>query len=71
VTGPRGTTFMVDTWGVHKGNIPVNRARLLLQVQYSILPIANFDYRPVSFAAASPHDRYTNRLILGSPPQTV
>jgi hypothetical protein len=64
VKGPRGTCFMVDTWGVHKGNVPVKRPRLLLQVQYSLLPIVNFDYRPASLPRLTCHDSYSNRLLI-------
>jgi hypothetical protein len=35
-----------------------------LQVQYSILPITMFDYKPLNIAFPKNIDRYTNRLLL-------
>jgi hypothetical protein len=67
VRGPSGTCFMVDTWGVHKGNAPLAKQRVMLQVQYSILPVLKFDYQPVEMAAKIPIDRYNNRLLLVAP----
>jgi hypothetical protein len=64
ILGPKGTTFIADTWGIHRGNIPISRPRLILQVQYSILPIAMFDYKPIDIGCPKNIDRYTNRLLL-------
>lgn len=64
VHGPRGTLFMVDTWGIHKGNVPVSGPRMLLQIQYSILPVLKFDYQPVDLQLAPQFSRYTNRLMI-------
>ena len=61
--GPKGTTFLEDTWGIHKGEIPITRSRLLLQIQYSMLPILKFSYEPVSIPNALRFDRYSNRLL--------
>ena len=47
IVGPKGTTFVADTWGVHRGQVPTTQPRLLLQIQYSILPIFKYNYRPV------------------------
>jgi hypothetical protein len=66
VVGPRGTSFMVDTWGIHKGNVPMTRTRMMLQIQYSILPVLKFAYRPVPMALPSEFDRYTNRLLVAT-----
>lgn len=63
VVGERGTTFMADTSGVHCGSLPVDRPRLILQAQYSLLPIYAFDYEPVE--SANPWgDAYINRLLM-------
>jgi hypothetical protein len=64
VTGPRGTTFLADTHGIHMGKPPQGRARLMLQVQYSLLPIFAFRYEPVTGVAGLDLDPYVNRLIL-------
>lgn len=38
ITGRAGDAFIEDTFGVHKGQLPVSGTRLLLQVRYSITP---------------------------------
>jgi hypothetical protein len=63
VLGPRGTTFIADTWGIHKGGAGT-RPRLMLQIQYSVLPVAKFNYHPVRLDRPAAVDRYTNRLLL-------
>ena len=65
ITGPKGTTFIEDTWGIHRGRVPVARPRLLLQVQYSILPIMKLEYRPMSLPDVSGYDSYVNRFLFG------
>jgi hypothetical protein len=66
VVGSRGTSFMVDTWGIHKGNVPMTRTRIMLQIQYSILPVLKFAYRPVRMPLPNQFNRYTNRLLVSS-----
>jgi hypothetical protein len=71
VLGPRGTTFLADTQGVHCGSVPVDRPRLIFQAQYSLLPVFAFDYQPVERAEPSA-DAYVNRLIIRQrPPATT
>lgn len=66
VVGPRGTTFMADTLGIHCGVAPAVRPRLILQVQYSLLPVFAFRYaRPTREGPAAA--AYCNRLILRPP----
>lgn len=67
VTGPMGTTFMADTLGVHCGGRPTTGPRLMLQVQYSLLPIFAFRYDPVEREAPMV-DAYCNRLLLRQRP---
>ena len=64
IVGPKGTTFVADTWGVHRGQVPTTQPRLLLQIQYSILPIFKYNYRPVPIPNAELLDPYTNRLLV-------
>jgi hypothetical protein len=68
VNGPVGTSFIADTYGIHAGLVPEERPRLLLQVQYSVLPVFAFRYAPEPVRAAGRFDRYMNRLLL-APPQ--
>ena len=61
-TRPKGSYFLVDTYGFHKGTLPMDNDRLLLQVQYSINPIGIENYAPIE--NSHNYDKYTNRLIL-------
>lgn len=63
ITGERGTTFLADTIGVHRGGGVATRPRLILQAQYSILPVYAFSYAPVAVEAPRV-DPYVNRLLL-------
>lgn len=65
VCGPRGTMFMADTAGIHKGAAVATGSRLLLEVGYTLLPIYAMDYSPVALARNWLNlDRYINRLIV-------
>jgi hypothetical protein len=66
VTGPRGTTFVADTLGVHRGGPPSDRPRLMLQAQYSLLPVFAFQYQPLEREDRD-IDPYCNRLLLRLP----
>jgi hypothetical protein len=69
VTGPAGTALMMDTRGIHKGTPPQAKPRLLLVVQYSLLPALVYDYDPVPYHGADRPDHYVNRLIIAPPGQ--
>jgi hypothetical protein len=64
IVGPKGTSFVADTYGIHKGSVPRSRPRLLLQAQYSLLPVFAFRYEPVKLQAPPALDRYINRLLV-------
>lgn len=67
--GPRGSMFMADTAGVHKGAAVQAGARLLLEVGYTLLPIYAMDYSPVPVSRKGFNlDRYVNRLIVKPSP---
>jgi hypothetical protein len=66
ITGPAGTSFFVDTRGIHKGTLPERTARLMLIVQYSLLPCLVYDYAPVAYPAHSRFDPYVNRLMIAT-----
>lgn len=59
---PAGSCFMVDTYGFHKGLLPRNGKRLLLQFQYSLNPIRIESYNPVK--QDIPYNSYVNRLLV-------
>ena len=65
ITGAKGSSFLENTFGLHKGRMPTQKPRLVFQVQYSLHPIAAYQYTPQQRAAAhAQHDRYINRLYL-------
>jgi hypothetical protein len=63
-TGSRGFCFAVDTAGIHKGTAPQLSARLMLQIQYSLLPSYAYRYTPEHYAGPLQLDPYVNRLIV-------
>lgn len=67
VIGPAGTFFAVDTHGVHKGLLPSSKPRLLLQIQYSLLPVYLYRYAPALGPRPAEADGYINRLFLKRP----
>ncbi|WP_343733331.1 hypothetical protein [Duganella sp.] len=68
--GTRGFCFAVDTAGIHKGTAPAQQPRLMLQIQYSLLPSYAYRYAPEDYHGPLPLDPYVNRLIvrLGASP---
>jgi len=68
ILGPAGTSFVADTYGIHKGETPRDRPRLILQAQYSLLPNFALLYRPVAVPTRPAQiDPYTHRLIVAPP----
>lgn len=62
-TGEKGSMFMVNTYGFHKGLLPKSNNRLLLQFQYSLQPIAIENYNPISLDTHN-YNKYVNRLLI-------
>jgi len=62
--GAAGTSFAIDTRGLHKGTIPFKHPRLMLGVQYSLLPCLLFDYEPARYTGPSTFGQYVNRLVV-------
>lgn len=62
--GPRGTSFVADTWGIHRGSAPRNHVRMLFQATYSLLPTYKFEYHPIRTQRAGRFDRRINRLLM-------
>ncbi|MEX5588368.1 phytanoyl-CoA dioxygenase family protein [Pseudomonas urmiensis] len=65
-TGLKGSAFLENTYGLHKGQLPTHTRRLLFQVQYSLHPIGIYKYQPLPTPACLgvDVDRYINRLYL-------
>ena len=66
-TGTRGFCFAVDTAGIHKGTAPRLLPRLMLQIQYSLLPGYAYRYAPETWDGPLLLDPYVNRLIVRRP----
>jgi hypothetical protein len=64
ITGPAGTAFAIDNRGIHKGTPPVRGMRLLLVIQYSLLPCLVYEYEPVAYRGRQCYDPYINRLMI-------
>jgi hypothetical protein len=65
LTKPKGNTFIEDTYGIHKGQLPKNGNRLILQIQYSYFPLHVENYEPVknNLIEELNIDKYINRLL--------
>lgn len=63
-TGTGGFAFAVDTAGIHKGQGPTGRPRLMLQIQYSLCPSYAYRYEPQPCAGGRGFDPYINRLLI-------
>jgi hypothetical protein len=67
-TGPAGTTFIENTYGLHRGLPPTKRPRLVFQPLYTLRPVIYGPKRPLRVAAGVPVDGldpYVNRVFLG------
>jgi hypothetical protein len=65
ITGKTGTAFLENTFGFHKGTLCKTGPRLIFQVQYSLLPIFAYEYKPVSIGERARNvDVYVNRLFV-------
>jgi len=62
-TGAAGFGFAVDTSGIHKGAVPTRKPRLMLQIQYSLLPAFSYHYTPQPYRGSLVLDSYINRLF--------
>ena len=63
ILGSCGTSFIADTLGVHRAGSPQSAPRLILQIQYSLLPVYAFLYAPMA-RSESDYDPYCSRLLL-------
>lgn len=68
VTGAAGTAFMIDAKGIHRGMPPVQHPRLVLVVEYGLLPCLLYDYAPLPYADGERFDPYVNRLVIKPAP---
>lgn len=64
ISGPKGTAFVGDMWGVHRGLPPKERPRLLFSCTYTMTATPIYRYEPVQVADSHLYDSYTNRLLI-------
>lgn len=65
--GRGGDAFLEDTFGLHKGQPPTGKRRLVFQVQYSINPISVYEYLPCEIENSDlVSDPYVARLYIKS-----
>lgn len=63
ITGSLGDAFLECTYGIHKGLVPQQAGRLVLQFEYSLLPIGAYDYKnKCEYPLLKNYDSYINRL---------
>jgi len=64
IGGPAGTCFLVDTFGVHKGGLPITRPRLVFSAQYNIWGSPFAPVRPIRIPDSDRYDRFVTRQLL-------
>ena len=64
VLGKRGAGIAADTSGIHKGELPTAKPRLVLNFTYAILPSTLSEYEPLHSRHSPDLSNYTNRLFL-------
>lgn len=66
-TGPPGTGWFVDTYGLHKGSVPRKTNRLMIQLQFTYTPVPLYNYEKTKYSdwdQMSDLVKYSNRLYL-------
>lgn len=63
ITGPAGSWFLEDVYGFHKGQLPVNKPRLLLAIQYNLYASPHCPKAPIMDNPGG-YDPYINRIFL-------
>lgn len=66
IKAEKGTAFLEDTYGFHKGVPPKSKVRLLFQVEYSLQPIFGYSYLPQKVEYQNNYDSYINRLFISN-----
>ncbi|RED49152.1 hypothetical protein [Aestuariispira insulae] len=74
LTGPKGSCFLVNTKGIHKGKLPENKDRLIVAVEYAPVPSLHMPVIPVGpdepftqnipFDTLTAQQRYMTRMHL-------
>lgn len=64
IFGSRGTAIAADTSGIHKGELPTTRPRLILTFTFAILPNPLGNYAPLRTHRGDAFKTRTNRLFV-------
>jgi hypothetical protein len=64
VTGNAGTSFIADTFGIHRGQLPTSGQRLLLSAQYNVNVSPHSPRQPLTTVTEAGLDAYVNRLYM-------
>ena len=67
ITGSAGFSWAADPYGIHRGTVPQNTHRLLLQLQFSYQPVPIFNYKSYRYSKwneLSELQKYATRLYL-------
>lgn len=64
ITGSAGTSFMADTFGIHRGQLPSTGVRLMLTAQYNVNVSPHGPRQPFPMEGQHGFDTYVNRLYL-------
>ena len=63
VTGTAGTTFLEDTWGIHRAMMATTGRRLVFSAIYVLAAKVPFGPSKPALPLPEGYDRYTNRLL--------
>lgn len=64
ITGKAGASFMADTFGIHRGQLPASGTRLLLSAQYNLTVSPHGPRQSISAPHGCRLDPYVNRLYI-------
>lgn len=64
ITGKAGTSFIADTFGIHRGQLPSKGFRLLLSAQYNLTVSPHGPRTPFQFMSSTSLDPFINRLYV-------
>jgi hypothetical protein len=67
ITGRAGTSFLADTFGIHRGQLPAAGFRLMLCAQYNLNVSPHGPLQPFPAEGSDSFDTYVNRLYLKRP----
>jgi hypothetical protein len=64
IEGAAGSSFIADTFGIHRGRLPKSGSRLLLSAQYNVNVSPHGPKEPFQMSGRLPLDHFINRLYV-------